>query len=86
MTNWSLIYPRLGKLLAKKRTKAGLSQKEVATSLNISSPQYISNIERGLAGPPIHYLKSMLKIYDMDKKELIAVLLLGMEKELQRKL
>lgn len=39
----------LGKFIKKIREEMDLSQWEVAKALGLSSPQYISNVERGLS-------------------------------------
>jgi len=55
--------------LREKREAAGLSQKQVADELGYSSPQFISNQERGLAMPPVHTIKKLSKLYGFDLKE-----------------
>ena len=42
------IYKEFGAYLKSKRTKAQLSQTEVSEALGYTSPQFISNFERGL--------------------------------------
>ena len=42
------LFQVLGDYLQSKRMKVGLSQGDVATKLGYSSPQFISNFERGL--------------------------------------
>ena len=39
------------KRLKKMRLKAGLSQRDVSTALGYTSPQYVSNWERGKSHP-----------------------------------
>lgn len=42
----------LARYLKKKRERAGMSQREVAEILGLSTPQLISNVERGACAPP----------------------------------
>lgn len=62
-------------LLRNRRVELGLTQHQVAKQLGYSSPQFISNWERGLANPPASNLKTLAKIYKMDPKELLDMLL-----------
>lgn len=55
--------------LKSKRETAKLSQKQVAEELGYSSPQFVSNWERGQSTPPIHTIKKLSKIYGFDIKE-----------------
>lgn len=43
----------LGQYIARRRDELGLTQRDVAQVLGYSGPQFISNIERGLAGLPL---------------------------------
>jgi len=43
----------LGRFIARRREELQLTQSEVAAELGYKGPQFISNIERGLAGLPI---------------------------------
>ena len=63
-----------------------MTQKSVAKRLGYSSPQFISNIERGLCTPPVDKLKVLIKIYDLDKEDLIAIILQENERLLRKKL
>ncbi len=49
----------LAQTLKEVRIKAGLSQRDVADILGYSTPQFISNWERGLSHPPINSLKKI---------------------------
>jgi len=64
-----------GAFLKEKREEVGLSQSEVARGLGYSSPQFISNFERGLCSPPLPALKKMLEYYGMSKRELIDLII-----------
>jgi len=65
---------RLGKFLAKKREEKGMSQGEVAKKLGYSSPQFISNIERGKCSPALSSAKKMAKLYDIPPANMQAEL------------
>lgn len=74
----------IARLLKKKRIEAGLTQSEVADMLGYTSSQFISNWERGLAKPPAFMLKSLAKIYKMDAKVLLDMLLESVTKNIER--
>lgn len=52
----------LSVFLKEKRTCAGLSQWDVAKKLGYSSPQFVSNWERGLSDPPIMTLAEKIQL------------------------
>ncbi|MBY0315669.1 MAG: helix-turn-helix domain-containing protein [Bdellovibrionales bacterium] len=70
----------IGNYLREKRVGLGIAQIEVSKALGFTSPQYVSNWERGLAPPPSKSLKAIAEILGIDKKELIRVLM-KMEEE-----
>lgn len=72
-----------GDYLKEKRVKANLSQAEVAEELGYSSPQFVSNFERGLCTPPLPALKQMLQLYNISKKEMVELLLRQERKHLE---
>lgn len=55
----------LAQWLKEARLKSGLSQGDVARELGYSSPQFISNWERGLSQPPVVKLKKLCKMYSV---------------------
>ena len=59
------IFVPLGQYLSKARKGASLSQREVADKMGYSSPQFISNIERGLASVPIEQLGKIVELYSI---------------------
>lgn len=63
-----------GIYLREKRLKAGLTQLEMAKVCGHSTAQFISNIERGLCACPSNVLKKVSKFYDIDKKELLEIM------------
>lgn len=65
----------LADFLKEKRVAAGLSQKDVADKLGYSTPQFISNWERGVSHPPINALKKLGEMYKVSADELFEVTL-----------
>lgn len=57
------------------RTDCGYTQKEVAEELGWSTPQYISNIERGMCEMPGHAIPKVSKMYGLKKNEVEAHLM-----------
>lgn len=68
-------FTQFGEYLQAKRTKAGLTQRDVSNVLGYSSAQFISNFERGIAVPPLKKLKVLVKMYDMAVPEVTDMLL-----------
>ncbi len=50
-------------LLKEKRVAAGFSQRDVSDKLGYSTPQFISNWERGVSLPPLGKLKRLEDLY-----------------------
>ncbi len=73
----------VGQYLQEKRIKKGLTQSDVAKKLKYSTPQFISNWERGLALPPPDALPILVKLYALAPDELIEVIMSYQEKVLQ---
>lgn len=80
------LFQVLGEFLQSKRIKAGLSQGDVATKLGYSSPQFISNFERGLCAPPLNKLKLLVQLYDLNGEEVLKLMLKEHEKHLRKSL
>ncbi len=68
-------YLPVGLFLRKMRDRSGLTQREVALSLEYSSAQFISNFERGMVLPPLKKLKILVKLYSMDVHHLMDLVL-----------
>jgi transcriptional regulator with XRE-family HTH domain len=64
----------LSEFLKNKRVEAGLTQSEVARKLGYSSPQFVSNWERGLANPPVFILKDLTKMYKVPAEKMFDML------------
>ena len=65
----------LSDFLKDKRMAAGLSQRDVADKLGYSTPQFISNWERGVSHPPISALKKLGDLYKISADELFEITL-----------
>lgn len=61
--------------LKQKRLAASLSQGDVAKKLGYSTPQFISNWERGVSAPPVQALKKIAGLYQVPAEELFDVVL-----------
>lgn len=66
---------QLNELLRKRRIEKGMSQRDVSKVFGYTSAQYISNIERSLALPPVKYIKKISKLYGFKPGELENVFL-----------
>lgn len=65
----------LGKYFQEKRLKQDLSQKDVASHLGYSTPQFISNWERGISTPPLSAIPQLAKIYKVSPDEMFNKIL-----------
>lgn len=65
----------LSEYLRKKRESAKLSQRYVSTQLGYSTPQFISNWERGVSQPPVFSIKKVASIYGISSDELFEKIL-----------
>ncbi len=59
-------FASVGKFLQQQRKGAGVTQQEIADLLELTSAQYVSNIERGISPPSIEFLRASIKLYDLD--------------------
>lgn len=76
----------IGQFLKEKREAKGLTQAQVAEKLGYGSPQFISNIERGISRVPLKSLKSFMQVYDLDPEQIIDLLLEEKKQQLRRQL
>lgn len=65
----------LAKFLKEKREHSGLSQKQVSEKLGYSTPQFVSNWERGLAAPPPRALKKLADLYRISVDDIFDTIL-----------
>lgn len=75
---------RMAQFLKERRMKVGLTQSDVARKLGYSSPQFVSNWERGLASPPVFILRDLTKIYKVAADEMFDLLLEEVKFDLQK--
>jgi|GEM_PF-792835 len=69
--NRQKMFKKLGQYFSEARKSAGVSQLEVSSELGFSSPQHISNIERGLASPNFDIIRKLIKIYVLSEARVI---------------
>lgn len=65
----------LGTYLQEMREKAGLSQKSIANKLGYTTPQFISNWERGISTPPPAAIRKLAKLIHIDSEKLFETIL-----------
>lgn len=58
---------KMGKLILNYRQSHGMTQRDLSTKLGLSSPQFISNIEREVVLMPIKMAAQISKIFKLDK-------------------
>ncbi len=80
------LHQSLGAYLKEKRIESGLTQSEVANKLGYSTPQFISNFERGLCSPPLKNLKVLVRLYKINPSELMDLIMSEQEHILQKAL
>lgn len=66
-----LVMRTLNDYLRQKRLDSGLSQLDVARVLGYSSPQFVSNWERGLVSPPLETIAVLIDLYKISSGEVI---------------
>lgn len=66
-------FSRIGEFFRDKRVDAGLTQSDVAQTLGLSTGQFVSNWERGVSAPPMDYLPQLMKLYKINKSQLVAL-------------
>jgi transcriptional regulator with XRE-family HTH domain len=65
----------IGEMIKDRREEMGLTQLDCAKHLHLSSPQYISNIERGLCFPSLETVVKLAEILKMDGHKLVDYML-----------
>ena len=63
-----------GEFIRGAREVSGLSQAQVASQLGLKSPQFISNIERGIAPLPRTQVAALSKILKISKDDILDAL------------
>ena len=77
---------KVGQFLKATREKAGLTQAEVANKMGYTSPQFISNIERGASVAPLNLLARLMDMYGASPEPLIRIMLQSQSELLRKKL
>ncbi len=80
------LHQTLGEYLKEKRMESGFTQSEVADKLGYSSPQFVSNFERGLCSPPVSNLKTLVKLYKISTDEVVRLIIKEQERDLRHAL
>ena len=65
----------VGSYLKNVRMDKGLTQSDVAVKLGYTSPQFISNIERGISKVPLKTLRHFIDLYQLNPEHLIETIL-----------
>lgn len=75
---------KLAEALKQAREKAELSQGEVAKALGYSSPQFVSNMERGLCSIPPRKAAAFCKLTGMKPAKLRELMIETMTRQLDK--
>ena len=76
-------FTSLAKLFRSAREDASLSQGELAKKLKFSSPQIVSNWERGLCAPPMNKLAELSEILNVAPNDVMSIILEETSKRLE---
>jgi len=77
---------KLGTYLKEVREQAAYTQADVSTKLGYTSPQFISNIERGISVIPLKTLARMISLYKVNPEGVTKIILESQRKLLREKL
>lgn len=77
---------KLGQYLKDVRESANLTQADVSHRLGYTSPQFISNIERGISVAPLKTLARMVNLYKASPDSVVRIILESQKKLLREKL
>ena len=66
------------------RERAGLTQREVSDALGYSTPQFISNVERGRCRFPIQKLSRIRKLYRLSVEKTVDLIVTEERQDLQK--
>ena len=77
---------KLGTYLRGAREKANFTQMEISSKLGYSSPQFISNIERGVSVIPLPLLAKLVNVYKINPDPLMKIILDSQSQMLRAKL
>ena len=77
---------KLGQYLKSMREQCSLTQADVSGKLGYTSPQFISNIERGISVAPLKTLARMVNLYKVSPDGVVRIILESQKKLLREKL
>jgi len=77
---------KLGSFLKDVREQSNFTQADVSSRLGYTSPQFISNIERGISVVPLKTLARMLNLYKVNPESVVKIILESQRKLLREKL
>lgn len=60
--NAKIVHETLGLFIKKMRLERGYSQADLAYSLGYTSPQFVSDWERGISSPPVKKLQELSQL------------------------
>jgi transcriptional regulator with XRE-family HTH domain len=66
------------------RLEKNLTQKELADALGYSSPQFVSNWERGVAVPPLKRTRQLIRLLGLSTTKYIDLFMVGSARRLSR--
>jgi transcriptional regulator with XRE-family HTH domain len=66
---------QLGQILREGRVKSKMTQRQLAGKLGYTSPQYVSNWERGRVTPPLYTLSEVARFTHVPKDKIKKLLL-----------
>lgn len=66
------------------REKAGLTQKEVSDALGYTTPQFISNVERGRCRFPVEKLGKLKRLYRLSNDQVVDMVMVEEKRGLVR--
>jgi transcriptional regulator with XRE-family HTH domain len=77
---------KLGTFLKDVREQSAMTQADVSSRLGYTSPQFISNIERGISVVPLKTLSRMVSLYKVNPESVVKIILESQRKLLREKL
>lgn len=76
----------LSAFLREKRIEGNITQLQASRALGHSSPQYISNFERGLCEPSLETAMKLCELYGIPRRQLYEIMVDMYQQELSDKI
>ncbi|MCM2281315.1 MAG: helix-turn-helix domain-containing protein [Bdellovibrionaceae bacterium] len=76
----------LSAFLRDKRIELNMTQLQASRALGHSSPQYISNFERGLCEPSLETAMKLCELYGIPRKQLYEIMVELYQQEMSDKI